>query len=130
MEVKRKKFFLMESIPTDDNFGQEHKESTLLLLLSYLKQKSTYNISIEPILLQLHKRKITENLGAALLREELKNDAIGFSLLESYLQESFSASCSSEICTETHSINVVGIEEILCNDSELTEIISSEYVTL
>lgn len=120
----------MESIPTNNNFGQEHKESTLLVLLSYLKRKSTYNTSIEPILLQLHKRKITENVGAALLREELKNDAIGFSFLESYLQESMSASCSLEICTETHSINVVGIEEVLCNDSEFPEIISSEYVTI
>lgn len=125
---KGKKFFLMECTPTDDIFEREHDKSTLLILLSYLKQKSTYSTSIEPILLQLHKRMITENIGAALIRKELMNDPIGSSLLEFYLQESL-RDCSLETHTEMYSTNVVRIEEVSCNDSELSEIMSHEHIT-
>lgn len=127
-EDKKKNFFLMECIPTDDISEREHDKSTLLILLSYLQQKSTYSTSIEPILLQLHKRIITENIGAALIRKELMNDPIGSSLLEFYLQESLH-DCSLEIHTEMYSTNVVSTEEVSCNDSELSEIMTHEHIT-
>ena len=112
---------------TSYNIGQQsltqYKDKTQHVLLSYLQQRTTYETSIKPILLQLHKREISEDKGEQLLRHELMYDATAISLLNFYLRNQ-----SMNVDLQLHPINVVDFEKVSCNDSEISDIMSHEDV--